>query len=347
MECGGILKKGIFEVFENLSVKSELYHQLKDGWVKQVILDQSQNCLLIQIVLPTIVYPENLRALEEVIYAFLDYPKKMEVHIEESYELSSSLEFPNLYRAFEKAMFYYIRALNPIALATLRSGEIRVLNRGLVFEVPSTGYDYIKELKLEEFIQDLFRSRFDQEVEIEILKVDQHNQIYEEFLRNRDAETKNLIRRADLLVVEEKVVVKEEDISKETYQNLIYGKKPLVGEIQRLSSFDEDTNYANIDVEIIAKMDTRELKGGKLLFKFDVTDFTDSVTCKCFVEKEEFEKVDSEIKVGKALRIRGMYKYDDFDKARLFFVNTMEKLDSLPKSNRKDNAKEKRVELHL
>jgi len=342
------MRKSLFDVFEGLNLSPKLHESFKESIVTSVVMDKSQGLVGIVLVLNTIVHPKYIQALEESIYAFLGYPEEMGVHIDDEYELTFNLEFKDLFVIYEQSLMFLVKKYNPICFAAMKNGTVKVGENMLVYNVPVTGFDYMSDYNIADLIISIFKKKFDISIEVDVTKDSDENHIYEEFLRSRDLEQKNLLKKHALHnQVEEKVVITEEDITKKTYENLIYGKKPCVGEIIKIRTFDEDTKYANVDVDIISKPDVRELRGGKMIMKFDITDYTDSVTCKMFVEKEEYPDVSKSVKPGNTLRIRGLYKYDDYDDARVFMVNSVEKVELDLRIRRKDFAKNKRVELHL
>lgn len=342
------MRKNIYQVFNGLTLPGELHDLFKEAEITTIIMSKSQGIVSITLVLNTIIHPKFVDELAEMIFAFLGYPTGMEVHMNETYELLFPMTFKELYALYEELLLYRIRKINPICAMSLKTSKRQIGDLEIIYEIPVTGYSYMKDFDVSQWVAQIFKDKFNLDVEVKIIRDDENNQIYEEFIRNRDIEQKHLLKRRELShVIEEKVVVNQEDITKETYENLIYGKKPAVGEIILLKNFDEDTTMANVDVCVISTPDVRELRGGKLIYKFDITDYTDSLTCKLFVEKEEAELVNAELKKGAVVRIRGNYKYDDYDKSRIFMVNTIEKVDVDLKTKRVDNASEKRVELHL
>ncbi len=92
----------------------------------------------------------------------------------------------------------------------------------------------------------------------------------------------------------------------------------------------------------IFEIDIRELKSGRNLVIFSITDEVDSITIKVFEEKDG--NLAKSISTGKWVKVRGPIKYDKYDHEL-----TMMARDVMPISvkRREDNAKEKRIELHL
>lgn len=88
-------------------------------------------------------------------------------------------------------------------------------------------------------------------------------------------------------------------------------------------------------------LEYRNLKSGRLLLTFMITDKSDSISGKVFLEKEQ-QSLD--LKEGEWVKVRGSVQYDTFNS-----VLTLMPKDMLRTSPviREDQAKEKRIELHL
>ena len=98
------------------------------------------------------------------------------------------------------------------------------------------------------------------------------------------------------------------------------------------------TNYA----------DERLLKSGKTLYMFDLYDGTATITCKAFVEEEKLKAFKSRMKGATNVRVEGNAQYDPYANELGVMANTIiEVASSGKKEARMDNAKEKRVELHM
>ena len=107
----------------------------------------------------------------------------------------------------------------------------------------------------------------------------------------------------------------------------------------------EDGKVA-IQGEVIYTED-KTLKSGKTLFTFDIYDGTSSITCKAFLNKENAKKIMKRIKNAKGLKIAGTAGMDQFSNELSIMANTIIETEGLKKQIRQDNAKVKRVELHM
>ena len=72
-------------------------------------------------------------------------------------------------------------------------------------------------------------------------------------------------------------------------ENVIYGIN--ITTTEKIKVEDINTNYERVcfDGEIF-KVDSRELKSGKILLTLDVTDYTSTIACKLFLDKEKYEE---------------------------------------------------------
>lgn len=96
----------------------------------------------------------------------------------------------------------------------------------------------------------------------------------------------------------------------------------------------------------IMNADKRELRSGKVIFMFDITDFTDSISVKMFMMPEQLEEVEKDLKPGTFVRVKGVTTIDRFSGEL-----TIGSVSGIMKSSdfrvkRTDMALEKRVELH-
>jgi len=94
----------------------------------------------------------------------------------------------------------------------------------------------------------------------------------------------------------------------------------------------------------IFKVNIIETKTGRIIITFYITDYSSSITVKCFPKPKDVEKMMEEIKVGLFCKVRGEASYDTYAREVVVMARDIIKL---KKIQRMDTAQEKRVELHL
>ncbi len=97
----------------------------------------------------------------------------------------------------------------------------------------------------------------------------------------------------------------------------------------------------------ILAVDTRELRNGqKTIVTFPVTDLTDTIMVKIFIDNEHLPELLGNIKKGNFVLVKGMSLYDKFDhEIGISSVIGIKKYEDFT-NRRMDHALEKRVELH-
>ena len=129
-------------------------------------------------------------------------------------------------------------------------------------------------------------------------------------------------------------------------ENVIYGIN--ITTTEKIKVEDINTNYERVcfDGEIF-KVDSRELKSGKILLTLEVTDYTSTIACKLFLDKEKYEEVEKKLTKGAFITVQGRPQFDTYAKELGIMVNNINTAQAPEKETRMDNAQEKRVELHL
>ncbi len=133
-----------------------------------------------------------------------------------------------------------------------------------------------------------------------------------------------------------------------------------------INELTTDAGLVTVEGEIIS-VEKKELKGGELLLiTFAVTDYTSTIGCKMFLryrkrpfgkkaedidespitpqEKASVDQIANRIEKGEFVKVRGECAFDTFAKEITISVRDMVEM---PKQERLDTAKEKRIELHM
>ncbi|KHM51760.1 DNA polymerase III subunit alpha [Anaerovibrio lipolyticus] len=126
---------------------------------------------------------------------------------------------------------------------------------------------------------------------------------------------------------------------------LVYGEA-IIGEITPISEIEGEMKNV-VAQGTIAGVDGRSFQTTNILL-FAVADNTEGISCKAFFKDTEgYEKVLGRLKKaakgGGVIKIKGSVRYDKYDNDYVMFADSVLLVDV---ESRKDNAEEKRVELH-
>ncbi|WP_297631373.1 PolC-type DNA polymerase III [uncultured Clostridium sp.] len=125
-------------------------------------------------------------------------------------------------------------------------------------------------------------------------------------------------------------------------ENTILGRG-IKDEPITIDEIDETSGYVAIIGEVF-KTETIETRTGKTILTFFVTDYTSSITVKCFLKEKEKEEVLENVKKGLYCKVRGEAIYDTYAREVVIMGRDIVRM---KKIERMDGSTEKRVELHL
>ena len=116
-------------------------------------------------------------------------------------------------------------------------------------------------------------------------------------------------------------------------------------DVTRMEDIVGEIGEVTIRGQILAS-EFRDIRGDKTIAKFTMTDFTDSIAVKLFLPTLYRGELEGALKKGAFVRVRGVPKYDAYDKEISIqsVAGVMKTADF--RTPRKDTAVRKRVELH-
>ena len=127
--------------------------------------------------------------------------------------------------------------------------------------------------------------------------------------------------------------------------DVLFGRDFDDAEITEIDTINGEMGEVVLRGKII-NLDFRELKSGKTIVIFDLTDFTDTMTIKIFAREETLDDIKAAVVKGNFIKIKGVTTIDKFDgELTVGSVSGIRKCEDFT-GKRVDTALEKRVELH-
>jgi len=229
--------------------------------------------------------------------------------------------------------------------------ELLPLVRGWL--TPQTGYDVVSKASGEHLIIDV-----PNELAMEYLKAKQR--VIENFFFHRyglnvrvdsrlDKENCAVLDDIDIEIEEQERIeqllagqaqTSQEATGEASKKSPIVLGKEIKGDPIPIKEIQEEENQVIVVGEIF-DIETRKMKTGRTMVTFNITDHTDSISCKVFLEEE---KESLELKESEWVKVRGRVQYDRFSSE---LVLTVKDIMREALRVRQDTAEEKRVELHL
>jgi len=122
--------------------------------------------------------------------------------------------------------------------------------------------------------------------------------------------------------------------------------RPISSSEEMMQMIDIIEEERRVTIEgYVFDTEIRDLRSGRKLLIFKITDYTSSFTCKRFSNNEQDEEIFSQLKTGMWLKVRGSVQEDNFMRD---LVMNVQDITQTFHETRKDSypADEKRVELH-
>ncbi len=127
--------------------------------------------------------------------------------------------------------------------------------------------------------------------------------------------------------------------------DVLYGRSFDDDELMEISQIEGEVGEVCIRGKILTT-EIRELRSGKQLFIFTITDFTDTIGVKIFAKEEAVEDLKKATAAGQFVRLKGVATIDRFDgELTLGSIVGIKKCEDFT-GKRMDNSPVKRVELH-
>ena len=215
--------------------------------------------------------------------------------------------------------------------------------------------EFIKKKKIEEEIVDKIKTLFGINVKInfkynESLKIED----YEKIKLNENLKiVQNALSNTQIKneISKPKEVKKEDKKPKYTYEdrksepkseNNILGRN-IKDDPVLIESINDTSGIVTVVGEVF-KTEIFETKTGRIILTFFITDYSSSISVKCFMKPKDQETVLENIKKGLYCKVRGEAIMDPYAKEVVIMARDVFKM---TKTERMDTSEEKRVELHL
>ena len=271
-------------------------------------------------------------------------------------ELATSVRYPSLrekaladINAYKGAVIELVTAESPASMPylTWSDGTWQLDGDQLTVNVNAKeGAEFLRIRGVDLMIARFLKELFDIEARVTIAVTGSEAERIRLISEKRREEEALMARAAREMTTQHEV--------EEPAPSLAVRGQPFTDPIISMGELTEDAGRVALMGEIV-KVEMKDTKNteSKILL-FTLTDYDGSVECKAFLSpkrgksgvslEKQIEGAKEYVKEGKWLKIRGVYKYDDFSRKFMLIAD-----DILPaaKPVRRDHAKEKRVELHL
>ncbi len=325
-------------LLNKINYDKDKYILFKDSELGKIVISTKEETTKFLIIL------NRPLPLEEYLY-FGDVLKKAYPVIEtrekyRDYKVKLILSIKNVdYVYFNEYYEYFLSSYikTTPSLKMFSSIPTNVVDGVLAIDVNNKAEKMIFDKVNKELTEKLYEAGFDIKFKLNINK--DNNKVSEEIKEEKEKIAETYIPP----VKEEKV--EEAKPKYPTKKKVNYKRDGIVS----ISSINQDENSVELEAYIFdASFDTLKKKdGGEFyLVTLKISDNTSSILAKCFAKDEDdLIRYSKELKKGNWYYFKGQVRLDNYAHDYVFQLRSYEQIDS-PVIERKDEEKEKRVELH-
>ena len=359
------MEKTIKEIFKDYNSES---FSLNAGRIKSINLFKKTNKLELIIIADEFIKIED-------IYKFEQYLKQrfniFEVNIKVEYTKEIDVDLQKAWNL----IICYMAHKHPLSKAFLKNSTLEIHDKDITVRMVTKGKLVLDAKKFDEILAEIIENIYGLKYKITFVE-DVSEDAIKQYMEHAMMLEQEAIKQAQIMAEEASENSKEkahsgapknketvgtsapsepQEISvsievpqeKEENSPLIYGRSlKLKEQLVKVIDLSVDSGKVVLDGEIL-NIDSRELKSGKVLVMFDLYDGTSTITCKVFSEGDKSKELIGKLKGAKGVKLEGTAQFDPFAKELGVIANVIIESTGLKKQVRMDNAKEKRVELHM
>ncbi len=300
--------------------------------IEKAVYIKSNKKLNLNLKLNFIIPYECLGAIKKEIirnYSFVE-----DVSISYTYE-NIILGQEDIIRGYTDYLFDYVEATDRhITKAIIKERTTIEDHRLKIYAVGETVVDEMRK-RLSIPFSRVFKEQFGIDITVDFLNC---KDTYNHYLSGKKEASEKELEKTPGKTQRKKNQIEE----KQKTEGVILGRS-IGSYATSIRDVKEEAGSVVIEGIIYNKSD-RDIKNNKKIVTFIISDFTDSICVKFFVNEEKFKILNNNLRIGDFIRIKGAASFDNFEKAITIVGKDIEKVIKEP---RKDLAEDKRIELHI
>lgn len=355
--------KPFFEVFPSLQLNSRMQDIMEQTNVEKISATKRKDFLRIYLHSTRLIQKETIWSVEGEIKKQLFPNVNITIKIYERFALSAQYNPEKLIEAYKESILAELGEYSHIEYNAFKNGELcypseeklilrledSVLNRGKEAElvrvlekilIERCGFSLTISVEYKEEKEGTLREDEEQRIRMKV------SEIYKRVKGGQEEQTEHKQSETVEKRREEKTAANVQRSPKRSDNpDVIYGRD-FEEEAVKIEEIIGEMGEVVIRGKIL-NLDKRELKNEKTILIFDITDFTDTMTVKLFSPNDQLKEImDSGIKVGAFVKVKGISMVDKFDHE--LTIGSIAGIKRIPDftTARMDLSPHKRVELH-
>lgn len=334
---------------EQSALDSEFKETMKHGQIMKVEISSAVRMWRVHLLLDRLVAKRHVAELAAEVAGQIEGLNKLEFVI--SYNVSE-LTFDEIMQSYWEEIVYFICQKHPVLSGWMASTSKSLHGRNLQLFVKSeVAAELLQQRQVPKDIVGLVWQEFAEEINVTIHILEEDDCASELWTSQHEAEIiKTLMAQQAETAGEMPAQVIQPGGSSGFRRKKSKGPEPgtlkgrvISSDAMTIENVTEEEKSVTVQGRII-NLEVRQLKSGRNLLTFDITDLTDSITVKVFEDEKDENKASAALKKEMWVKVRGPVQHDKFSQELTIMAYDIMLAEF---QVREDMAHEKRVELHL
>lgn len=334
--------KGFVEVFSDVMLDKEAHDYFKEVTIENLGVFKKSGKLNIKASSTNLIPSAVTQRVEQAL------TNAFSMTVEISLSFNIDIPFEEALKSYWESIIYIINSQIALSRGILNNSEWELQDGQLNVKLATIGKKILKAQGCDRLMEEIIQNSFGQEVLVKFVdcRLDSDfREKYNEFIEEEEA------RAQSLAIAEEKAQSskgskgrrkKQTDTDDSSVIEIILGKN-FNDSIMTMNEVSQDSGKVAIKGEV-SNVAFREIRGNRYLCSFDISDHTNSLTIKFFIQNGDYDLRVEQIQNGLYFKVRGEAQFDKYSKEVAILATDIIQLE---KYEKQDNAEVKRVELHL
>lgn len=365
-----------FQAFLGMDCKENLMEAFYHIEVERVLMSRSQKVVKIYIIAEELIPRNKLREMEFQLKRQIFGKIGIVPRILERYCFSKEYTFAELFEKYRESFLEDLKEQNIFNYYIFKNSNYEIQEDTILLHTEENLFTRARQEEICHFVRTIFAEKFGFDITLSFSYFLPEKKLEEiEFvtIENKSAKISELPEISEKMntIKDLKIKKAEETVKKPAKQdrnsynqtakaknegNYTYRKKlpddpsiffgrPFEGEVVPMIEIQEELGDVVIQGKV-QEVKERELRNGKILMVFFISDFTDTIAGKLFLQKEQRDEIVNYLKRGAFLKLAGNAQLDQFEHE--ISITSIRGIKTIPDftTKRIDQSEKKRVELH-
>ena len=337
------INKSFVEMFPELELGGDILDFFKEVKITSLGVFKKSGKLVVKASAAKLIPAFLIEQVEQALAAAFS----LTVEIKLRFELE--IPFEEGLAAYWDSVVYTVNTNVALSRGILNNCEWELEKEHLEIRLTTSGGKILKAKGCDKLIEELLLDAFGQKTVVDFTDFEMDQDSREKYMEFKESEE---ARVNSIALAEEKAQAsgsgskknrkKETDANDSQVVEVIMGKS-FNDKLMSMNEVTQDSGKVAIRGDI-SNVAFREIRGDRFLCSLDITDYTNSLTIKFFVQKDDYDLRFEQVQNGLQFKVRGEAQFDKYSKELAVLATDILQLEKHMKA---DNAEVKRVELHL